>query len=149
MCFPYQCLQSFFLVFLFSCLDVNKNKESGFWGMLKLNLFTFFLIFTDSGKIKRFPQTPQQALIRRTCKISKKINNPCLGWSSQKFPFFKQKTRFLLNNKSLPGSLCLKIVSATFMLVCFVCLKESTNETRKNVFYFSSKALLVLEIIKF
>ena len=43
----------------------------------------------------------------------------------------------------------LKLVSATFLLVCFVCLKVSTCETRKNVFYFTSKALLVLEIIKF
>ena len=33
--------------------------------------------------------------------------------------------------------------------VCFVCLKESTCETKKNVFYFTSKALFVLEIIKF
>ena len=42
-----------------------------------------------------------------------------------------------------------KAVSATFLLVCFVCLKESTCETGKNVFYFTSKALFVLEIIKF
>ena len=42
----------------------------------------------------------------------------------------------------------LKVVSATFLLVCFVCLKESTCEIRKNV-YFTSKALCVLEIIKF
>ena len=43
----------------------------------------------------------------------------------------------------------LKVVSATFLLVCFVCLKERTWETRKNVFYLSSKALFVLEITKF
>ena len=43
----------------------------------------------------------------------------------------------------------LKVVSATFLLVCFVCLQESTPETRKNVFYFTSKALFILEIIKF
>ena len=36
-----------------------------------------------------------------------------------------------------------------FLLVCFVILKEKTCETRKNVFYFTSKALFVLEIIKF
>ena len=41
----------------------------------------------------------------------------------------------------------LKVVSATFLLVCFLYLKESTCETRKNVFYFISKALFVLEII--
>ena len=35
------------------------------------------------------------------------------------------------------------------LLVCFVCLKDSTCETKKNVFYFTSKVLFVLEIIKF
>ena len=40
----------------------------------------------------------------------------------------------------------LKFVSTTFLLVCFVCLKE---RKWKNVFYFTSKALFVLEIIKF
>ena len=48
----------------------------------------------------------------------------------------------------------LKVVSATFLLVCFVCLKKRTRKnkekrTRKNFFYFTSKALIVLEIIKF
>ena len=43
--------------------------------------------------------------------------------------------------------LILKIVSVS-LLVCFVCLKESTRETRKNIFYFTSKAFFVLEIIK-
>ena len=43
----------------------------------------------------------------------------------------------------------LKVVSATFLLICFLLLKESICKTRENVFYFTSKALLVLEIIKF
>ena len=43
----------------------------------------------------------------------------------------------------------LKVVFAIFLLVSFVSLKESTCEKRKNVFYFTSKALFVLEIIKF
>ena len=42
----------------------------------------------------------------------------------------------------------LKAASTTFLLVCFVCLKESACETRKNVFYLTSKALFILEIIK-
>ena len=45
--------------------------------------------------------------------------------------------------------LSLKGVSATILLVCFLSLKERTYETRKNVFYFLSKAIFVLEIIKF
>ena len=43
----------------------------------------------------------------------------------------------------------LKVVSATFLQVCCVFLKESTFERRKNAFYFTSKALFVCEIIKF
>ena len=43
----------------------------------------------------------------------------------------------------------LKVVSATFRLVYFLSQNESTCQTRKNVFYFASKALLVLEKIKF
>ena len=52
-------------------------------------------------------------------------------------------------SEKIASSETLKVVSATFLLVYFVCLKGSTHETRKNVFYFTSKALFVLEIIKF
>ena len=31
----------------------------------------------------------------------------------------------------------LKVVSATFLLVCFVSVQEGTGETRKNIFYFT------------
>ena len=43
----------------------------------------------------------------------------------------------------------LKVVSAAFLLVSFSSLKESYCETWKNVFYFISKALFILEKIKF
>ena len=43
----------------------------------------------------------------------------------------------------------LKFVPATFFLVCFAWLKESAFDTRTNVFHFISKALFVLEIIRF
>ena len=43
----------------------------------------------------------------------------------------------------------LKVVSATFLLVCFVSLKESTCETKEKYFYFTSKAFFVLGKIKF
>ena len=35
---------------------------------------------------------------------------------------------------------CLKVVPATFLLVCFLTLNESTCQTKKNVFYFTSKS---------
>ena len=41
------------------------------------------------------------------------------------------------------------VVSATFLQVYFLSLKESTCETRENVFYFTSKALFVLKKNKF
>ena len=44
--------------------------------------------------------------------------------------------------------LFLKIVSASFASLLFS-LNESACETRKNAFYFTSKALFVLEKIKF
>ena len=73
---------------------------------------------------------------------------------------FHIKTNWLIvslsNNKTplkmilpQPNEKALKIVSTTFLLVCFVSLKEGTCETKKNVFYFTSKAIFVLEIIKF
>ena len=54
----------------------------------------------------------------------------------------------ILNN-TFKQPLHLKVMSATFLLICFLCLKESTCETSKNVSYFTSKALFVPEIIKF
>ena len=43
----------------------------------------------------------------------------------------------------------LKIVSATFLPVSFLSVHESNYQTRKSVFYFTSKALSVIEKIKF
>ena len=40
---------------------------------------------------------------------------------------------------------CVRYIFASL----FLCLKESTCETRKNVFYLTLKALFVFEIIKF
>ena len=43
----------------------------------------------------------------------------------------------------------LKIVSATFLLVSFLSVNESTYQARKSAFYFTSITLSVLEKIKF
>ena len=48
-------------------------------------------------------------------------------------------------SKKLKG--CVRYIFAC-LKECFVCLKESTCETRKNIFYFTSKALFVLEIFR-
>ena len=45
--------------------------------------------------------------------------------------------------------LCFQIVSATFLLVCFVCLKGSTCETRKKVCYYISNISRFLQKFHF
>ena len=69
--------------------------------------------------------------------------------NSNKMLKFPPVSKICITGKITTKQMTLKVVSATFLLVCFACLKESTCETRKNVFYFTSKALFVLEIIKF
>ena len=53
----------------------------------------------------------------------------------------KKQINFVKDISSHENKKVLKVVSATFLLVCFVSLKESTGEARKNVFYFISKDL--------
>ena len=84
-----------------------------------------------------------------------KINNtiPSITWTHLSrltlLKPLKVKSLKWIKISNAKNHLALKVVSATFLLVCFVCLKESTCETRKNVFYFTSKALFAFEIIKF
>ena len=47
------------------------------------------------------------------------------------------------------SNLHLKVVSATFSVVCFLSLNKCTCQNRENAFYFTSKALFVLKKIKF
>ena len=64
----------------------------------------------------------------------------CLGTSGCEQPFknvLLQQSGYYLN-----------VIPVTFLLLYFLSLKESTCNTRKNVFYFTSKALFVLEKIK-
>ena len=50
---------------------------------------------------------------------------------------------FLHNFVKVKG--CVRCICSSL----FLCLKENTNETRKNIFYFTSKAVFILERIKF
>ena len=78
-----------------------------------------------------------------------------LGISLHVFP---SRTNLILHNISVTPRMVKKVitnldmskvVSATFVLVCFLSVNESTFQNRKTVFYFTSKALFVLEKIKF
>ena len=72
----------------------------------------------------------------------------CIGVSFSIWNIFKN---IIFHSTTLvaASSHILNVVSASFLLISFVCLKDSTCETRKNVFYCTSKALFLLEIIKF
>ena len=59
---------------------------------------------------------------------------------------YEAKYQYLINEREITS---LKVVLATFLLVSFLCVKESNYQTKKSVFYFTSKALSVLEKIKF
>ena len=58
---------------------------------------------------------------------------------------FLKKTKEMLKQSGKQ----LKVVSATFVLVCFLSLNESTSQTKKKKFYFTWKVLFILEKIKF
>ena len=59
------------------------------------------------------------------------------------------ETKIKKDSIHMGRQLGLKVVSPTFLLVSFLSVNESTYQTRKSVFYFTSKALSVLEKIKF
>ena len=73
-------------------------------------------------------------------------------WTISDGLFFQSFYSWIRESKDLMNSdtvRYLKVVSATFLLVYFLSRKESTCETRENVFYLISEALFVLQKIKF
>ena len=60
----------------------------------------------------------------------------------------KRSSNIYTFNAAQKANTSLKVVSATFLEVCFLSLKESTCETMKNMFHFTSKVLFIFEKIK-
>ena len=58
----------------------------------------------------------------------------------------KTSLRKLSEGERTPRCFALKVMSATFLSVCFLSLKETNCETKKNIF--TPKSLFVLEKIK-
>ena len=72
-----------------------------------VNKIVFFSESIDLKKIKQKQKKKihtqvGQCYARHSCKISGKNSKLYFSWSSSKFSFIKQKTSFLVNNKSLP-----------------------------------------------
>ena len=118
-------------------LNQNKRSKNQLWVWCHCNLSTFsgLCLFCNSSHLKSpFPDIFDELLFICASLFSPK---------SVSLSHHRTRVLKFLNQISL------KVVSATFLLVCFVCLNDRTCETRKNVYYFTSKTLSVLEIIKF
>ena len=83
--------------------------------------------------------------------LEKKVKPIIVKFKSGKFcqHFHNAKLKSWTNSKRKPAEQLFKGCVRYIFASLFLCLKENTCETRKNAFYFTSKALLVLEIIKF
>ena len=111
----------------------------------------FHLISKQSAKIK-WPSTfyriqLSQVFLELWDSMYNTIveNKNLPSWKSTIFRVSQTFTRNIyIVSKSFKG--CVRYI---FAFVCFLCVKESTCETTKNVSYFTVKAIFVLEIIKF
>ena len=131
---------------MFKIIHKNLRKMTWmpFW-YLFLNSNTFRLPDCNDFLVSRATSKEYFALVKTSLKKT----------MTGLHPPFANETLFIWSTKTwknvllAPAFSTLKVVSATFLLVCFACLKESTCGTRKNVFSFTLKAFFVSEIIKF
>ena len=76
-----------------------------------------------------------------------------LHWQGVAADLYSQQTKLLLTSCNInyprKNPICLKVVSATFLLVCFVCLTESVCEMRKMFFISLWKLFLFLRYTNF
>ena len=86
------------------------------------------LILYEAQFIKKLSNT--EAKLKKVLLIKKDVSEGELG---------------LINSSQIS----LKFVSATFLLVCFLILKESTCKTRKNIFILLQNLFLFSRKIKF
>ena len=76
-------------------------------------------------------------LLNRDSVQERKDKIEVQGWNVWKVVDFSAHSRSknVVSALTLNIRILLKVVSATFLLICFVCLKETICETRKNVFF--------------
>ena len=113
---------------------IFKSKQKKFEGDLKIKLCSKRLYPTESVKYVGVKIDTNLSWEYHVNDLSIKLN---------------RANALLFKMREYVSLKILKVVSATFVLVCFSSLNESTCQTRKNVFYFISKILFVLEKIKF
>ena len=124
-----------------------RARAEGFWqgpGNY-LDWFWFLVISFENGIWTQNVQIGHKEKIWKIRHVKKQMKPTKLNDDKNKIP--KHNSEALLN--LILRSVSLKVVSAAFLLVCFLSLNESIFQIRKNVFYFTSKALFILEKIKF
>ena len=67
----------------------------------------------------------------------------------EKISFIGKRFKRVFSRKGFTLQIFIKGCIRYIFAILFICLKERTYETRKNVSYFTLKGLYVLEIIKF
>ena len=116
--------------------DHHLIKKHQILSLNKLNSATLYVILVDANKIKPTSETCSENI----------FSNFKPDWKSI---YLSPRCVILNKNLRMFQYKLSKVMSTTFVLVCFLSLNECTCQTRKNVFYFTLKALFVLEKIRF
>ena len=136
------------LLHYISSNQIKNIQEELSYCILKENEIHNIIATSFNGKGAQIQQITEKGLLIITHWL---IENLKIHFTTNILISFCEIQQILYlpdKNRSPLTILPLKVMSA-FLLVCFVCLKEGTLETRKNVFYFTSKNIFILEIIKF
>ena len=117
-------------------------------------LVEFLTGFQEGSPTKPFLNDSSEVIIHHIMKIiilNNVLKEAVTADLLIKIRMSKTSDQLTLDDMKLSTTteILLKVVSATFLLVCFLSHNNSTCQTRKNAFYFISKALFVLETIKF
>ena len=149
------------LPLLSACSTQRVNIRSEVWKRTNIKHYTYiFFIFSKFPWCRTWRLEPGwvKVLLKFGCTI---YTNGCQSSSNKQnddlqiekeknkklrcvppwnFVDATPKTTTSFNFIGYPYKVFLKVVSATFLQVCFLRLKESTYETRKNVFLFHLKS---------
>ena len=117
---------------------ILRTRAGGFWQGPRniLDGFWFLVISFENGIWTHNVQTGHKEKIWKIRHVKKQVKPTKLYDDKNKIP--KRNSEAFLN--LILRSVSLKVVSATFMLVCFLSLNKSIFQIRKNVFLFHFKS---------
>ena len=104
------------------------------------------ILFNITKHPGKHPAKLRQKITKEDCGPNKEDDRNKYFLMKIILPFLPDSQLWLINMMQMQP---LKVVSSTYLIVCFVCVKERTCEKLKYCFYFTSKALSILEISSF